>query len=367
LKNGLLLSFLVLSLHNGIWAQSNFLKNLSLRIDGRYGFVIPEYKHFIYLVEKPVTGIEISLTKRTSGKSYWEQLYKYPEIGLTFLYTTLGNRDVFGNEFALYPYVQTFLIRKPKFQFTIQFGLGFGYATKKFDLETAYENVSIGSHFNIHFNNKLGTRFQLTKKLSLNTGLSFDHYSNMNMAEPNLGINLFTAFAGFNYCIGEQTEFTKTEIPQHDPKNEFAFIYAAGGKHTRALQSKVYFTSSVSAEYKFHWKRKIHFGGGLDLFYDSSTKTEMSTPGKNDYKSIYDFRTGLHFSQELVYDRFSFILQEGIYVGLIDRVDKSFMYNRAILRWKLNNHFLISVSMRSHLHILDYPEIGFGYYFIKKK
>jgi len=66
-----------------------------------------------------------------------------------------------------------------------------------------------------------------------------------------------------------------------------------------------------------------------------------------------------------VYDRFSFILQEGIYAGLVDKVNNSFMYNRAILRWKFNDHFLMHVSMRSHLHILDYPEIGFGYYLLK--
>jgi hypothetical protein len=43
------------------------------------------------------------------------------------------------------------------------------------------------------------------------------------------------------------------------------------------------------------------------------------------------------------------------------------MYNRGILRWKINPHWMMSISMKSHLHILDYPELGFGYYFIRKK
>lgn len=348
-------------------AQSTFSENLYVRADAHFGFVIPEYKHFTYLVNEPVKSFELSISKQTTGKSIWEQAYKFPEYGITFLFTTLGNQNVFGDELAIYPYVQTALIRRPRFVLSNQFGLGYGYATKKFDLESNYQNVSVGSHSNLHFNFKLSSKWQLSKKASLNTGLSFTHYSNANMAEPNLGVNLFTAFAGINYAVGEQTEFTKIEMLQHEIKHEFAFIYAAGGKHTRALQSTVYFTSSASAEYKFHWKRKLHLGGGLDLFYDSSTKTEMSAPGKSDYKSIYDFRTGIHLSQELVYDRFSFILQEGFYIGLIDRVDKSFMYNRGILRWRFNDHLLIHVSMKSHLHVLDYPELGFGYYFTKKK
>lgn len=358
---------LALFLPSSLFSQTKFSQNLSTRVDAHYGFVLPEYKHFTYLVEKPITSFDLSLLKKTTGKTIWEQAYKYPEYGLTISFSTLGNQSVFGNEIAIFPFAQVFLIRKQKFQLSNQFGLGLGYATKKFDLETNYENISVGSHFNIHFNYKLGTRFRITDKFSLNTGLSFSHYSNANMAEPNLGVNLFTAFAGINYAIGEQTEFTKSEIIQHNPKYEFAFIYAPGGKHTRALQSTVFFTSSLSTEYKYHWKRKFHIGGGLDLFYDSSTKTEMSSPGKNDYKPIYDFRSGIHFSQELVYDRFSFILQEGIYIGLTNKVDKSVMYNRAILRWKFNDHFLMSISMKSHLHILDYPELGFGYFFTRTK
>lgn len=340
-------------------------RNLAIRTDFHYGFVIPEYQHFNYLVQKPVIAGEISLFRQSIGRNSWEQLYKYPETGLTLQFTTLGNKDVFGHEFGLFPYVQTPFIRRKHFVFFNQFGLGIGYATKKFDLESNYENISVGSHINVHFNFKLGTKFRLNDRLWINSGLSFTHYSNANMAEPNLGVNLFTAFAGINYQITPIQERIENSLESHEQKNEFALIYAAGGKHTRALQSSVYFTSSLSLEYKHHTFRKLHFGGGMDLSYDSATETEMSTPGNSAYQSIYDYRTGLHLSQELVYDRFSFILQEGFYVGLIDQVNKSAMYNRAILRWKFNEHLLMHVSMRSHLHILDYPELGIGYFFVK--
>jgi hypothetical protein len=340
--------------------------NLWVRVDGHYGFVIPEYKHFNLLVNKPTQALEISLFKRTTGKTDWEQLYKYPEYGLTLQYTSLGNNEILGHEIGLFPFVQSFIIRKPKFQFTHLFGLGLGYATKRFDIETNYNNISVGSHLNIHFNFKLGTRFVLSPKWSFQSGLSFTHYSNANMAEPNLGVNLFSAFAGISFAAGQQDDFKKTEITQHTPKHEFAFIYAAGGKHTRALQSTIYFTSSLSGEYKYHWKRKLHLGVGADFFYDSSTETEMGA-GSAVHKPIDDFRTGLHLSQELVYSKFSFILQEGMYLGLTDQVNNAKMYNRAILRWKFTDHFLMSVSMKSHLHILDYPELGFGYFFVKKK
>jgi hypothetical protein len=89
--------------------------------------------------------------------------------------------------------------------------------------------------------------------------------------------------------------------------------------------------------------------------------------GKENYKRSDTFNTGIHLSQEIVYHSFSFILQEGFYVGLLDEINRSAMYNRAILRWKFKKNVLISISMKSHLHILDYPELGVGYYFTKMR
>jgi hypothetical protein len=93
----------------------------------------------------------------------------------------------------------------------------------------------------------------------------------------------------------------------------------------------------------------------------------MAANNKTGHTTVDDFRTGIHLSQEIVFERFSFILQEGLYVGLVDQVNGKRMYNRGILRWKINPHWMMSISMKSHLHILDYPELGFGYYFIRKK
>ena len=106
-------------------AQSTLRDNLSMRLDAHYGFILPEYSNFNLLINKPSSGFEFSIEKKTTGKTFWEQVYKYPEFGLTFFFITLGNKDVLGNELAIYPYVKTFLIRKERFQLINQFGLGF--------------------------------------------------------------------------------------------------------------------------------------------------------------------------------------------------------------------------------------------------
>jgi hypothetical protein len=338
-------------------------ENLSLRVEGNGGVLVPEYQLFNQFAEDYIYGVEISLEKQSSGKRESDQIFNYPAFGGTLLYSTLGNDDVFGQELALYGYFLNHFIRKERFQLNHQFGLGLGYATKRFDLADNFQNVAVGSHLNIHFNYKIGVAYKFSEKIRITSGLSFTHYSNANMAEPNLGLNWLSIYLGSYYALGKEIIEPRRELTDFKGSNEFAIVAAAGGKHTRALQSTIYFTSSLSAEYRRHISRKIRLGAGMDLFYDSSTETEMSVPGKPTYKPIHDFRTGIHLSQEIAYDRFSFILQEGIYIGLRNTVDTGRqMYNRGIIRYKINDQLLVHISMKSHLHILDYPEIGFGYW-----
>ncbi len=354
--------FFVVLLISKIHAQSNWKDNLFISSSYKFGSVLPEYQFVHSIVDQNIQQVELSVFKETSGKNYWQKIYKYPKLGFSFFYTSLGNNEILGHEFALFPFVSLQSSPSKKFHIENKFGLGAGFVTRKFNLINNYKNVAIGSKLNVHFSYELGMNFNLNEKLNLKTALNFNHFSNANLKEPNLGINTFSASLGFDYLIGKKTERLSPEIPEFNPKNEFAFIYAFGGKHTRALQQTVYFTSSISLEYKRVSGRIFHLGGGLDLFYDAATKTEMSVPGKIPYKSIYDFRTGFHLSQEFVYNKFSFILQEGFYIGLTDKVEKSPIYNRAIFRYKWNEHFFTHISMKSHLYILDYPEIGLGIY-----
>jgi hypothetical protein len=86
----------------------------------------------------------------------------------------------------------------------------------------------------------------------------------------------------------------------------------------------------------------------------------MLTLEMNHHKTSHDFRSGVHISQELVYNRLSLILQEGVYLLLTDKVEKHVMYNRGIVRYRVSDDFFVHLAMKSHLHILDYPELGLG-------
>ena len=343
-----------------IKAQNKLSDNFYVSLKYQHGFVIPEYQNFLYTVNKPVNSFAFSILKKTIGTDDWEQLYNFPHYGVTFFYSTLGNNDVFGKEFAIYPHFNLDIIRKEKFSLYNQIGVGVGYISKKFDLVDNYKNVVVGSHFNIHFNTCLGIRYNISSRIIFNTGFSFDHFSNGNTHEPNIGINSVTFYSGFNVPIGRNVDIVRHDIQSYSKNNPFKIFYSIGGKHARALDSHFYLTSSLSVEKKWSVSRVFYIGAGSDLFYDSSTKSEWSMMESSAFNNRYNFRSGIHFSQRIVYNRLSLELQEGIYLFLTDKVNHNVMYNRGIIGFQVSKLFSVRVAMKSHLHILDFPELGLG-------
>lgn len=345
---------------NHVSAQNRCMNNLDVSANYHYGFMLPEYSSLLYLVDRPIQSFSLNFSRKTTGRNQWEQLFNYPEYGLALFHSTLGNDRIHGREISVYPYFRLDILAGKRFDLYNETGMGVSYVSEKFDLENNYLNVAVGSHLNIHFNLKFGVQYKTHQRIKLNSGVSFDHFSNSNTTEPNLGLNYATLYAGVKYRLGSKAEKQAVTLTPHEKKIHYEFIYSAGGKHPRAVGSRIYFTSSATFELKWHLFRVFHLGVGADLFYDRSTEAEMRTLELTNYRKLYDLRSGIHFSQEVVYNRFSLILQEGFYLILKDQVEQHVMYNRGIVRYRISDHFLVQLAMKSHLHILDYPEIGIG-------
>jgi hypothetical protein len=127
------------------------------------------------------------------------------------------------------------------------------------------------------------------------------------------------------------------------------------------LRASRHFTFSVTGDVWKPLSRIIAIGVGPDVFYDGSAETELSINDSKTYDPIMQWSTGIHGSFSLRYDRLRLILQAGVYVGLANEVEDEPVYNRAMVRYDVSDKFIAYFAMKSHLHILDHPEFGFGY------
>lgn len=351
------LLFSVLHIHA---QKSDSIAPYLLRVNAHYGVLLPEYGFQKYLAEDFCKGFEINFAKQSSGKNVWQRLYRYPSFGLSFFFSTMGNKEVFGNQFTFYPYYSLHIIERKKFSFDYQLGVGTSWSTKKFGFDSNPGNVAIGSHLNIHFQTQFSIRAQLHKNIWLNAGIGFNHISNANLSEPNVGSNFCTIYSGISYGIGKPNPRIAEPVGEYTPDHLYSVMICGGMKHTRTFESFQYPAFSISFDYRYRPKYKFAFGGGADFFYDSSTEVQMNRLGKA-WKPEYAYTSGIHVSEEFIYDRFSLIVQEGVYLGLTEKLNGYWMYNRAILRYRFTKNMFVNFSMKSHLVILDFPELGIGY------
>lgn len=356
----LLNSFSAFAQHSDAAAPDS-IYSYSVTVNAHSGILLPEYGFIAYLSNDYAHGFEANICRQTSGKTIWERLYRYPSFGLSFFYSSMGNREVFGNQYTLYPYYKIHLLEKDRFRLSYQMGVGASWSTKKFDATDNYQNLAIGSHLNIHYHADFIAAFRTGKKTRINAGLSFNHISNANLSEPNVGLNFCTLFTGLSFDAGKRSLRNRDAVPPFSPYFTYEILACGGMKHTRTFESFRYPAVSLSFEAKRRMRYKFSLGAGADFFYDSSVEPQLVRTGRSFHKSDA-FMTGIHVSEEFHFNRASLILQEGVYIGLTEKLYGYFMYNRAIARYKVSSHFFVNLSMKSHLYVLDFPELGVGYY-----
>ncbi len=144
-------------------AQSNWKDNLFVSANYKFGSVLPEYQFIHSIVDQNIQQVELSVFKETSGKKYWQKIYKYPKLGFSFFYTSLGNNEILGHEFSLLPFVSLQSSPSKKFHVENKFGLGAGFVARKFDLINDYKNIAIGSKLHVNFSYELGMNFNLSE------------------------------------------------------------------------------------------------------------------------------------------------------------------------------------------------------------
>lgn len=343
------------------FAQRDSAYQWSVRGNVQRGVLLPEYGFMSLQSSEFISGAEINVRYQTSGKTIWERMYRKPAVGFSAYWSTLGSAEYYGQQFALYPYYALNLIRKNRFRFDYQMGVGAAYVTRKFHQTDNYQNVAIGSHVNIHFHADLVTAFRLNDRNYLEAGLSFAHVSNANLSEPNVGLNWSSLWLGYSFAGGKKQAFNNDSIAEREACFVHEVTIAGGMKHTRTFESFQYPAVSLGYEIKRRTSHKFAVGVGVDVFYDASIEPQMVRLEKP-YTSSNSWLTGIHCSQEFFYNRVSFIVQEGFYLGLTDKLNGYFMYNRAMFRYRFTDHLMVNVSMKSHLYILDFPELGFGVY-----
>ncbi|MFQ3579659.1 MAG: acyloxyacyl hydrolase, partial [Bacteroidales bacterium] len=150
----------------------------------------------------------VLVTFLTSGKRAWHHHYSFPEFGVNFMYSNIGNDTILGNMYSIVPVWILQIWEPKKFGLMIKLGMSFAYFDKKYHPVHNPDNSVISSSFSNYTCVGLYARYRIFPKLVSYAGVTAVHSSNGHTYIPNASLN------DFPWTIGLQYRTTKYTKPQ---------------------------------------------------------------------------------------------------------------------------------------------------------
>ena len=376
-------------------------KNYSLSADFIYGEILKHNKHLENLVKGPLKGGEFSIEWQTMGEKAWHQYLNFPSVGISTAFLDFSHPDTLGYAVALYPYLKFPIVRQQHFNMAFKAGGGLSYVTKTFYNATAYHpdgsvylnksNAAIGSHVNVYLTANLNMEIPLTKGWSITSNWGWNHTSNGSIVQPNSGINMLDMYLGIKYFPNYERYIPPKPQPLPDlpHKIEIEMAFTGGIRQLYYKDDKTYPIGTFNIAAYRTMTNFYRMGWGADLFYDgvfngkSAFKRTYLTTDELKYK----LRIGASFRHELLVGRLTTGFHFGLYLynpvknlepyeeaknGTLNKpliykynIEKEdgWFYTKAVLKYALDEHFLLSLGLKTHLQKAEFIDAGIGYKF----
>jgi len=340
-----------------LWGQSSQLIGSQVKL--HRGFVLMHRQGVEHLVQGPVGIVQLNLFYTPDGHKDWHHYTRFSDVGLNIMQVETGS-DELGTVYGVMPYMGFFPHRGKTLSWTGQFGMGLGYFTKKWDRTEYRKNVMIGSHLNLAVSLQTELQWHLTSSLDLTTGFAFTHFSNSGTTKPNLGINIPTASIGMRYTLDrnltQQAVVDSTKI-QHQRE---VILLGAGFVNQFDVLMDYRLATTFSVEYgKYNTSKRNRYHAALDVFYNGELR-DFYENEEIDYNTIHEFQVGVSGGYSRIVGRMSLYLGMGIY-AIAHELPSLRVYNRVGLRYRPTDRLIINGTVKTHLFVADYFELGVGY------
>jgi len=343
--------------------KENYFNHASVVGRIHYGFLLAHRPRIEHLV-RHTYGFEISLSRQTNGSKLWQQYYRYPQTGFTYIFLNFNDPGVLGYAHGFMAFINLPLVIKEQYRFSFRMASGLGYVTRKYERVENYKNDVIGSNLNAALQFNFENRFRLSRHLLFNFNIGLTHFSNGSFRVPNLGINNPSANAGLTYQVHPSPELIRSDLPAIDKRIQVDVLYAAGIKENYPPEGQKFFAHTLSSTAMKAVGHKVRLGLGLDIFYDLGLRRQFEWEGKpitNDSKML---RSGIHFDHELMIENLSVLVQMGAYWLDQYKGDGS-LYHRIGFKYSVSRHLFINLTLKTHWAKADYVETGLGWKFKK--
>ena len=370
LRYGSLLHFTFFILYFSFNANAQSLKGITFEPNLHYGRIIKHTDKFIADIKGNTVIIEFNLIKKTYGRQAWQAHQGYPAFGVAMSYFDFGDKKTFGNAVGVLPNFTFKFFEKKRLHAHFRVGVGVGYVTQTYNVVDNTTNAAIGSHINGMVGFRFGTGYQFNEKWTLQSSLSFTHFSNGASALPNLGLNVPSLNLGFTYTpqpLQKQDFIPASTSRTRDKKTHFSIMQAIAFTETITPGGPKYPVHITALSVGRHLGYANRLWAGLEYEFNYATYDFMNHIGQfetQQKRRRNASRLMFFVADEVTLGNVSMWFQAGAYLTR-SFLQPGLIYNKLGVRY----HFHlgekippvhIGVYMKSHAAIAEYMSFGLG-------
>lgn len=331
--------------------------DIDLELKSKYGFLIAHRPIMSHIPKEHTFGVEFNFIFQTKGSKTWHTSLNFPKFGLSLVGSNSGNKELLGNYYGAYSFLQFPFLKTNKNQLYGKVGTGIGIIEKVFDQEKNPKNIAMSSHVNALINFGLFYEHRF-KKSHFNLGLDLTHLSNGASKMPNLGLNLPYITFGFGKRIKQSEINFNTNYDVLFNKNwSYLIIGIASFKEAYPTGGEKYKVFASCLHGQKIYSHKLGYEVGFDFIYNPSIKTYKPVISKSD-ENIFQF--AIYNGYVMTLEKLQIAVGLGVYIRDEFLADEYF-YNRVGLRYFFSNKFFGNLTLKSHWAKADYVEYGIGF------
>ncbi|GAA4000984.1 hypothetical protein GCM10022408_10190 [Hymenobacter fastidiosus] len=324
-------------------------------------FIIAHTPAVRHLAVSHPAGLELNVQRQTNGSEPWHAWYKYPKVGVNFVYYDYRN-PVLGRSYASSIYLSKSIVRTARHELNFRIGTGIGLFPVRFNLATNHKNTIVSSRLNAMLQGRLEYDVAVAEHWGLLLGLGLNHYSNGATTKPNFGINLPTLLVGVNYHQQRPFRPLAPAVATVPTTVGTAFLdlsASMGWKQRNESDRRKYLVNSVSIMAGRRINRKSNLVLGLEGFYDRSLAAQLQDTTRAGRYQPDVKKAGLFFGHELLFGRLAFGSHLGFYVYNPYKSNK-FYYERLSLKYHVTDRFWGAADLKIHRGAADVVELKIG-------
>lgn len=335
-----------------------------------YGSIVVHTKYVANTRGANPRAGEIEISTQHYDSATWRKCYCFPRSGWQLHIADLDTR-ILGRSYSASYFIEPNYRLSSNASFFVKGGLGVSYLTNPFDSTKNPENHTYSLPVNFFLYLGTGISYNISKRLSIEGMINFEHNSNGDLEQPNRGINWYAASLGVRYNTGSNILPKFRKQTDKSWKNEKPFIEAGifyspkGGydKHDRP-ERKFVAGATVQVTKKVSIINAVSVAA--EVYYDDA----LASAKRWYYDTSSSVFAGLLIGHEFIFRKFIFSQQLGVYVfkntstySVLNQSPIQTLYHRWGLTYKVSPHWYAGINFLAHKQVADFVDARLMYRF----